>query len=73
VERGVWKPSTSRGDDARTVTFSDVAYDWWRFHVEGQKAEATQRAYKAGLDGHIMPFFGKKLVREITRYDVDRL
>jgi integrase len=72
VERGVWKPSTSRGEDARTVIFSDVAYDWWRFHVEGQKAEATQRAYKAELDGHIMPFFGKKLVREITKYDVDR-
>jgi integrase len=72
VERGVWTPKRGRPEDPRSVIFSELAYDWWRFHIEGQTAATTQQAYKAELDGHLLPFFGKTAVHEITKYDVDR-
>lgn len=71
VERGVWTPHTRRAEP-RTVLFRDMAYDWWDNKVAERKAENTQRAYKAELEGHLVPFFGDMTVASITKHDVDR-
>lgn len=72
VERGTWRAESARHEDSRVVLFRDMAYDWWHFKIVDRKAENTQLAYKAELEGHLVPFFGGMAVAEITKYDVDR-
>jgi len=72
VERATWSPKPERSADPQTLLFSDMAYDWWHTMIDGRKAVRTQTAYKAELDGHLMPFFGGMAVAAITKHDVDK-
>jgi integrase len=72
VERGTWSPRPERSADPQKLLFSDMAYDWWDSKIAERKAVNTQTAYKAELDGHLMPFFGPMAVAAITKHDVDR-
>ena len=72
VERGTWSPRPERSADPQKLIFSDMAYDWWDSKIAERKAVRTQAAYKAELDGHLMPFFGGMAVAAITKHDVDR-
>ena len=72
VERGTWSPRSEHASDPQRLLFGPMAVEWWEAKVAGQSAERTQAAYKAVLDGHLMPFFEKMAVAAITRYEVDR-
>jgi integrase len=74
VERGIWKPKVRAPTPAvnpETLRFEDMAYDWYENKVSGQLARRTQKAYKPELELHLVPFFGKMAVKNITRRDVD--
>ncbi len=72
VERGTWSPRYEHTSDPQRLLFEPMAIEWWEAKIAGQQAERTQDAYKAVLDGHLVPFFGKMAVAAITKYDVDR-
>ena len=59
VERGTWSPRSEHTSDPQRLLFGPMAIDWWEAKVAGQMAERTQDAYKAVLDGHLMPYFKK--------------
>jgi integrase len=71
VERGTWAPTTGRRTNPQRLIFEDLAYDWWDARIAGRKADRTQEAYRAELDGHLMPYFGPMAVAAITKHDVD--
>jgi integrase len=72
VERGTWSPRYEHTSDPQRLLFGPMAIEWWEAKVAGQMAERTQDAYKAVLDGHLMPHFEKMAVAAITKYEVDR-
>jgi integrase len=71
VERGTWSPKPERSADPQKLLFEDMAYEWWHHEIFDRKAVRTQAAYKAEVEGHLVPFFGKMAVAAITKRDVD--
>jgi integrase len=73
VRRGIWKPPESAAVDepAREPTFHEFASEW----LEARRHEFAQRTaedYELALTHHLLPFFAKQKLRQITAQEVDR-
>lgn len=59
------------GDNARK-TYRDFAEKWLPFHVRKERLSPnTYDSYKQNLETHILPYFGEKVMSQITAEDVD--
>jgi integrase len=78
IDRDLWSPpgttEQKRAKRRAEVTFADYAAKWLQTRtVRGRPLRPRTRAhYQSLLDDHILPTFGKKSVRSITRESVDR-
>lgn len=69
VRRGVWAPTQRVG--RRDPQFQAFVWQWW----ETKRLEfvpATRAAYEAELRNHLIPFFGRHRLSQITAREVDR-
>jgi integrase len=68
VERGTWQPPVPvqpAGEPEHVPTFHEFAASWWAM-TEQQWAPATRADYRWRLEVHLVPFFGKTRIDEIT-------
>lgn len=78
IDRELWSPPATAEQKVTkkraTVKFDDYAKKWVEHRlVKGRPIRPRTKAhYGALLDQHILPTFGKKAVRDITREAVDR-
>src|SRR5215207_7665553 len=69
VRRGVWAPTQRVG--RRDPQFQAFVWQWW----ETKRLEfvpATRAAYESELRNHLIPFFGRHRLSQITAREVDR-
>ncbi|MFR9727902.1 phage integrase central domain-containing protein [Saccharopolyspora sp. MS10] len=67
-------PRTSRGPTLPTAQRErnrDAARSWLAYGLSG-RAQVTIENYRHHVDGHIVPFLGKKKLRELSVEDVDK-
>lgn len=78
IDRELWSPPATAEQKATkkraAIKFGDYADKWIEHRlVKGQPIKPRTKAhYSALLEQHILPTFGKKAVRDITREAVDR-
>lgn len=71
VEAGEWKPPASAVPTVADPSFHEFASDWF----EAKRREvgrSTARGYEAYLTRHLLPFFDKHQLSQITIAEVDR-
>src|SRR4051794_14488654 len=74
VRRGLWRPPEPPpifGPPTTVPTFHEFASEWW----EAKKPEVrptTRAAYQNEITLHLLPFFAKHRLNEITVQEVDR-
>jgi integrase len=73
VERGIWRPEEPEVvEGPREVpTFHEFAEEWFEANRHGW-AERTISDYQWALSHHLLPFFAKHRLSEITVEEVDR-
>jgi integrase len=73
VERGIWQPDepTEAEPEAAEPTFHRFATDWLR-GVEPGLRPRTIRDYRWALELHLLPWFARHRLSEITIEEVDR-
>src|ERR671939_249441 len=72
VERGIWVPYVDRALDApATPTFHEFASEWLEAR-RGELRESTLADYTWQLSNHLLPFFHRHLLPQITVAEVDR-
>jgi integrase len=74
VERGSWEPPREAAAPAEhepIPTFHAFAEDWW-LRNEKQLAPSTQLDYRWRLETHLLPFFARHRLDEITFDQVER-
>lgn len=56
-----------------SMTFAEFAEAWSRNHLPSRGLKRTTvETYRYALEGHLLPFFGKKRLSEITPESIDR-
>src|SRR5688572_28159453 len=74
VRRGIWKPperGLAAAEPERVPTFHEFASEW----LEARRHEFAARTtedYELALSHHLLPFFAKHKLSEITAQEVDR-
>jgi integrase len=74
VERGTWRPPEPTPEielPEQEPTFHEFSSQWW----EGKKHELNGRTgedYRNSLTNHLLPFFAKHRLSQITAEEVDR-
>lgn len=73
VRRGIWKPSPARSvrEPQEEPTFHEFASEW----LEARRHEFAPRTaedYELALTHHLLPFFAKHKLSQITAQEVDR-
>ena len=74
VERGIWQPEEPAPEPAAPatdVTFHDFAEQWWSDHEHEWRAN-TRADYRWRLEVHLLPFFRRHTLAQITVAEVDR-
>jgi integrase len=73
VERGTWQPHEPAPAPEPVVdpTFHEFAEQWW-VERERELRPATRDDYRWRLEAHLIPFFGRHTLRQITIAEVDR-
>ena len=73
VRRGVWRPHQPDTADvpAADPTFHEFASEWFAAR-RGEWRESTQLDYQWQLTHHLLPFFAKHRLSQITVAEVDR-
>jgi integrase len=72
VERGLWVPDVERAADApASPTFHEFASEWLEAR-RGELRESTIADYTWQLSNHLLPFFHRHRLRQITVAEVDR-
>jgi integrase len=72
VRRGTWQPDERPAEAPPTMpTFHVFASEWFEQHQSGLRSR-TREDYKWALSHHLLPFFAKHLLSEITVEEVDR-
>jgi integrase len=74
VERGVWQPAVRTPVEAEqqpAPTFHTFASEWYG-RIEPELALATRADYRWRLSNHLLPFFARLTLPEITVEQVDR-
>lgn len=73
VERGIWKPHEPAPIDSpmETPTFHEFASEWFQ-GIEPGLREKTRVDYRWRLSSHLLPYFAKHRLTEITIEEVDR-
>jgi integrase len=73
IERGVWRSAVVAEipADVPAPTFHEFSEMWWQLNVR-QWAPKTVRDYEWKLEYHLIPFFGERLLSEITVSEVER-
>jgi integrase len=67
IRAGIWEPPRARtGDDQPEPTFHEYASLWLRGRVAEGIADNTRKDLLWQLSNHLLPFFGRYLVSEIT-------
>ncbi|MDX1739006.1 MAG: integrase arm-type DNA-binding domain-containing protein, partial [Alphaproteobacteria bacterium] len=66
-------PAKDRKTERATLTFKQLSDRFLIEHAKHKKKEASAKNDKGNLNNHILPRLGKKLVKDITRADVDKL
>src|SRR5215472_3236529 len=60
-------------EEAERVTFADIAARWMREHVERNCAASWARESRRILERDVLPRWGERPVRDVTRQDVNDL
>jgi integrase len=56
-----------------TITFAEFAQRWLRDHLPARGLKhTTVETYRYALEGHLLPFFGKKPLSDISPESIDR-
>jgi integrase len=55
----------------KPILFNELAEKWYEQKKTDERRPGTLWAYRVRLDHHILPFFGKKAVSQVTRGDVE--
>jgi integrase len=72
VRRGVWRPPAPEPmEESADPTFHEFASQWW-LQKRLELKEATIPAYENELVGHLLPFFHRHRLSQITVAEVDR-
>jgi integrase len=73
VERGVWKPRERQVADApaKAPDFHEFASEWFA-DAEAGWSERTKVDYRWRLSNHLLPYFAKHRLSDITVEEVDR-
>jgi integrase len=74
VARGRWEPppdAVAPHEPAAPLTFHEFASEWLQSRAP-ELRPSTVQAYRNELTGHLLPFFAKHELREITVVEVDR-
>ena len=67
IRAGIWEPPRPRtGDDQPEPTFHEYASLWLRGRVAEGIADNTRKDLRRQRSNHLLPFFGRYLVSEIT-------
>ncbi len=69
VDRGVWAPTQRLG--RRDPQFQAFVWQWWATK-RLELVPNTRAAYEAELHNHLIPFFGRHRLSQITAREVDR-
>ena len=60
--------------EAKNVLFKELAEKWLRNHEQGANPKpGTISTYEGRLRIHVLPIIGKKVVNQITAYDIENL
>src|SRR5437667_6559088 len=71
VRRGLWQPYTPPPEPPRDPTFHVFASEWFSTK-RLELAPNTVRNYRNDLTRHLLPFFHRHTLRQITIAEVDR-
>ncbi len=73
VRRGIWRPAQSEPAPApaEDPTFHEFASEWYTQHERDWQPHPA-KTYRGLLVNHLLPFFAKRRLREITVAEVDR-
>jgi integrase len=73
VERGIWQPRERQTADELTAapTFHEFASEWFS-DAEAGWSKLTKVDYRWRLSNHLLPYFSKHRLSEITVEEVDR-
>lgn len=74
VRRGIWRPPAPElhpADPPPEPTFHEFASEWYEAR-EGELRPKTRTDYRWALSGHLLPFFARHRLSEITVQEVDR-
>jgi integrase len=74
IRRGIWRPPEPERELAGPrpePTFHRFASEWFEAH-RGELRPTTQADYRWRLENHLLPFFARHLLSEITIEEVDR-
>ncbi len=55
----------------KPILFSELAEKWYEQKKKDERRPGTLWAYRVRLDHHILPFFGKKAVSQVSRGDIE--
>lgn len=73
VRRGIWQPAQPEAAPERSAdpTFREFASEWWAGKRDDVSAN-TQVDYEWQLSSHLLPFFARHRLSQITVEEVDR-
>jgi integrase len=71
VRRGVWQPDAPVEEPRTEPTFHEFASLWFDQHQAGLRAR-TREDYRWALSHHLLPFFAKHRLGQITIEEIDR-
>jgi integrase len=74
VRRGIWQPprqDAAPAAERRDPTFHEFASEWYEAKALGL-AKNTTEDYRVRLSNHLLPFFARHRLSEITVEEVDR-
>src|SRR4051794_10744906 len=71
VRRGVWQPHAPVEEPRPEPTFHAFASEWFAQHEPGLRSR-TRDDYRWALSQHLLPFFAKHRLGQITIEEVDR-
>lgn len=74
VRRGIWKPShapAAQEEPKPQPTFHEFASDWFNRH-RAEWAERTVEQYEGDLRIHLLPFFARHRLSDISAAEIDR-
>ena len=72
ISAGIWEPPRRRGDPAEAPpNFHEYASMWLKRRIAEGIAENTRKDYLWQLSNHLLPFFGRYALLEITEHLVE--